>query len=32
MQGEVSAVSDLEEELHRKLEASPAVLLSKLET
>jgi hypothetical protein len=31
MRGEVTAVSDLKEELHRKLQASRAVLLSKLE-
>jgi hypothetical protein len=31
MRGEVGAVSDLKEELHRKLQASRAVLLSKLE-
>jgi hypothetical protein len=31
MRGEVSAVSDLKEELHRELRAGRAVLLSKLE-
>jgi hypothetical protein len=31
MRGEVSAVSDLKEELHRKLQASRAMLLSKLD-